>query len=59
MSINSSSTACLGNIIQPRNHTLGLNLLSWQAVTVPLNLKSETIIIPSTRAPNWGSYFFM
>ena len=57
MSNNSSSTASLENIIQPRNDTLGLNLSSKQAVTVPPNLRSKVIIIPSTSAPNWGSYF--
>ena len=57
MSNNSSSTASLGNIIQPRNNALGLNLSSRQAVTAPPNLKSEIIIMHSTSAPNWGSYF--
>ena len=57
MSNNSTSTASLRNIIQPRNNTLGLNLSSRQAQTVPPNQKSEIIIIPSTSAPNWGSYF--
>ena len=57
MSNISSSTATLGNIIQPRNNTLGLNLTSKQAITVLPNLRSEISIIPSTSQPNWGSYF--
>ena len=57
MSNNSSSTASLGNIIQPRSNNLGLNLPSRQSITVPPNLRSEIIIIPATSAPNWGSYF--
>ena len=57
MSSNSSSTAHLGNIVQARNTSLGLNLPSRQAVTVPPNLRSEVVIIPSTSTPNWGSYF--
>ena len=57
MSNYSSSTASLGNIIKPRNNTLGFNLSSKQAVTVPANLRIEIIIIPSTSAPNWGSSF--
>ena len=54
---NSSSTSHLGNVIQPRNTSLGLNLPQRQSVTVPSNLKSEVVIIPSTSTPNWGSYF--
>ena len=57
MSNNSSSTAHLGNILQARNNSLGLNLPQRQAVTVPTNLKSEFVIIPSTSTPAWGSYF--
>ena len=57
MANNSSSTASLGNVLQPRNNTLGLNLSSRQAVTVPPNLQSKVIIIPSTRVLNWGFYF--
>ena len=57
MSHNSSSVSHLGNIIQPRNNSLGLNLPQKQAFTVPNNLKSEVVIIPSTSQPNWGSYF--
>ena len=56
MSNNSSSTASLGNIIQPRNSTLDLNLPSKQSVSVPPNLRSEQITIPATSQPNWGSY---
>ena len=57
MSNNSSSTSHLGNILQARNNSLGLNLPQKQAFTVPANLKSEVVIIPSTSSPNWGSYF--
>ena len=57
MSHNSSSVSHLGNIIQPRNNSLGLNLPQKQAFTVPNNLKSEVVIIPATSQPNWGSYF--
>ena len=57
MSNNSSSTDNLSNLIQSRNTSLGLNLPSRQAITVPSNLKSEVVIIPSTSAPNFGSYF--
>ena len=57
MSHNSSSTAHLGNVIQPRNNSLGLNLPQRQAFTVPANLKSEVVILPSTSAPAFGSYF--
>jgi hypothetical protein len=51
---NSSSTTHLSNLIQPRNTTLGLNLPSRQAITIPPNTKNEIVIIPSTSAPNWG-----
>ena len=57
MSNNSSSTAHLSNLIQARNTNLGLNLPTRQAVTVPPNLRSEFVIIPSTSSPSWGSYF--
>ena len=54
MSNNSSSTDNLSNLIQSRNTSLGLNLPSRQSITVPPNLKSEVVIIPSTSAPNFG-----
>ena len=57
MSNNSSSTSNLGNVLQSRNTSLGLNLPNMQSITVPSNLKSEVVIIPSTSQPNWGSYF--
>jgi hypothetical protein len=57
MSNNSSNVSHIGNLIQPRNTSLGLNLPSRQSVTVPANLKSEVVIIPSTSTPSWGSYF--
>ena len=54
MSNNSSSTSHLGNILQARNNSLGLNLPQKQAFTVPSNLRSEFVIIPSTSSPSWG-----
>ena len=54
---NSSNVSHISNLIQPRNTSLGLNLPSRQSVTVPANLKSEVVIIPSTSTPSWGSYF--
>ena len=57
MSNNSSNVSHIGNLITPRNTSLGLNLPSRQSVTVPSNLKSEVVIIPSTSTPSWGSYF--
>ena len=57
MSNNSSNVSHIGNLITPRNTSLGLNLPSRQSVTVPANLKSEVVIIPSTSTPSWGSYF--
>ena len=54
---SSSNTDHLTNLIQPRNQSLGLNLSAKQAVTVPSNLKSEFVIIPSTSQPQFGSYF--
>ena len=57
MSNNSSSTSHLGNILQARNNSLGLNLPQKQAFTVPANLRSEVVINPSTSSPAWGSYF--
>ena len=56
MSNNSSSTSNLGNVLQSRNTSLGLNLPNMQSITVPTNIKSEFVIIPSTSQPNWGSY---
>jgi len=47
----------IGNLIQPRNTSLGLNLPQRQSVTVPSNLKSEVVLIPSTSSPAWSSYF--
>ena len=52
-----SSTSNLTNLIQPRNNSLGLNLSAKQSITVPPNIKSEFVIIPSTSQPNFGSYF--
>ena len=52
MSNNSSSTSNLGNVLQARNTSLGLNLPNMQSITVPTNLKSEVVIIPSTSQPN-------
>ena len=58
MSNNLSSTSNLGNVLQSRNTSLGLNLPNMQSVTVPTNLKSEVVIIPSTSQPNWGVIFY-
>ena len=52
-----SYTDNLTNILQPKNQTLGLNLSAKQSISVPSNLKSEFVIIPSTRQPQFGSYF--
>jgi hypothetical protein len=49
-----SNTSQLTNLIQPRNNSLGLNLSAKQSVTVPANVKSEFVIIPSTSQPNFG-----
>ena len=57
MSNNSSNLSMLTNIVQPRNKSLGLNLSAKQAISVPSGLKSEYIILPSTSAPSFGSYF--
>jgi hypothetical protein len=58
MSSNASNINHITNIIKPRNKNLGLNLNADQSsITTPSNLKSEIILIPSTSAPNWGSYF--
>ena len=57
MSNNNSSTASLGNIIQPRSSNLSLNLTSRQSITVPPNLPSEIILIPSKSQSNFKSYF--
>ena len=54
---SSSNTDHLTNLIQPRNQSLGLNLSAKQSITVPANLKSEFVIIPSTSQPQFGSYF--
>ena len=57
MSSNTTSLAHLTNVVQSRNKKLGLNLSAKQAVTVPSNLRSEYIIIPSVSAAQFGSYF--
>ena len=57
MSSNSTSLSHLGNIVQGRNKSLGLNLSQKQAFNVPNNLRSEYVIIPGTSAPQFGSYF--
>ena len=59
MSTNSTSLAHLSNIVQGRNKSLGLNLSAKQAFNVPNNLRSEYVIIPSTSAPQFGSYFII
>jgi hypothetical protein len=44
--------------IPPRtiNHQ-GLNIPNSQHTSIPSGLKHETVIIPSTSQPSWGSYF--
>ena len=59
MSTNSTSLAHLSNIVQGRNKQLGLYLSAKQAFNVPNNLRSEYVIIPSTSAPQFGSYFII
>ena len=51
-----SDTDHLTNLVQPRNQSLGLNLSAKQAVTVPSNLKSKFVIIPSTSQLQFGSF---
>ena len=57
MSSNTTSLNHLTNIVQSRNKNLGLNLSAKQAVSVPNNLRSEYIIIPSVSTAQFGSYF--
>ena len=60
MSSNSTNINHLTNVIKPRNKNLGLNLSESQSkIAAPSNLKSEFVIIPSTSAPNFGSYFII
>ena len=60
MSSNSTNINHLTNVIKPRNKSLGLNLSDTQSkIAAPSNLKSEFVIIPSTSAPNFGSYFII
>ena len=35
----------------------GLNIPASQHTSIPSGLKHETVIIPSTSQPSWGSYF--
>jgi hypothetical protein len=35
----------------------GLNIPSSQNTSIPSGLKHQTVIIPSTSQPSWGSYF--
>ena len=57
MSDNSTSLSHLTNIVSNRSRAYGLNLSSKQAFNVPSGLKSEYVVIPSTSAPSFGSYF--
>jgi hypothetical protein len=48
----------LSPVSKPRvRHSSGLYLDGEQAIDVPANLKTESVIIPSTSAPSWGGYF--
>lgn len=57
MSSNATSLSHIQNIVQKRDRSLGLNLSAKQSFNVPRNLKSEYVVIPSTSAPQFGSYF--
>jgi len=60
MSTNSTSLNHLTNIVASRSKSLGLNLSAKQAmINVPNGLRSEYVIIPSTSAPQFGSYFII
>lgn len=60
MSTNSTSLNHLTNIVASRSKNLGLNLSAKQAmINVPNGLRSEYVIIPSTSAPQFGSYFII
>ena len=50
------------NIVMPQIppraiNSQGLNIPASQHTSVPSGLKHETVIIPSTSQPSWGSYF--
>ena len=51
------SLSHLTNIVSSRSKAFGLNLSSKQAFNVPSNLKSEYVVLPSTSAPAFGSFF--
>lgn len=51
------SLSHLTNIVASRSKAYGLNLSQKQAFNVPNNLKSEYVVLPSTSAPSFGSFF--
>ncbi len=50
---NAKTAAVAGN----RTKVSGLNLPASQAISLPANQKQEILIVPSSSAPNFGSYF--
>jgi hypothetical protein len=56
---SSSKLSHLSTVVGKRDTSLGLNLSSAQAINLPANTKSEILIIPSTSAPAFGSYFVL
>ena len=54
---NSQHHAKTAAIAGHRTKISGLNLSSHQAVSLPSNKKNETLIIPSSSAPAFGSFF--
>ena len=54
---NSTSSPKVAAAAGQRVKMEGFHLPAHQAVTLPRGLKHETLIIPSSSAPNWGSMF--
>ena len=57
MADNSTSLNHLTNIVSSRSKSYGLNLSSKQSFNVPQGLKSEYVVLPSTSAPAFGSFY--
>jgi hypothetical protein len=57
MSDNATSLNHLTNIVSSRSKAYGLNLSSKQSFNVPQGLKSEYVVLPSTSAPAFGSFY--
>ena len=57
MSDNATSLSHLTNIVSSRSKAYGLNLSQKQAFNVPQGLKSEYLVLPSTSAPAFGSFY--